>query len=434
MNTPRRSSLASRERRLGWGRVWLIAWLAIAAALLARPLLLSGGASQQVASASPTAGSELRSAAQTQPSTQLRREFRPIEELRVGDRVVSDNPDVAPADKLGGKTAVDPATWRMLRLYAEERWPDGTLDTIHITTLQPPEWVALWDAHSGGEVPPPLDLVEMGLAEDLMARVVANEPCPPLEDPLAGPDPGRLVLTTVNHLNNDVWELTATPVRGPPSAASQDSETQEEVHLAEAQTLNPTGFHKFYSETRSEWVSTNELAPGEIIRGRAGPLRVTGAWPTPGAQRVYNLTVEGEHVYYVSQLGLLTHNNDCRRNARVLRRNLAREGRPVGERQAAGHIVASTGSKGAFKAAPRSRKILETYGVSINDAANGIPIGHPRPHNVTHNREFNEMVERRLSGVVERLKQQGRGRKSIRKALRTELRKIGRETLAQASS
>lgn len=29
----------------------------------------------------------------------------------------------------------------------------------------------------------------------------------------------------------------------------------------------------------------------------------------PGTERVYNLTVEGEHVYYVTELGLLSHNN-----------------------------------------------------------------------------------------------------------------------------
>jgi hypothetical protein len=31
----------------------------------------------------------------------------------------------------------------------------------------------------------------------------------------------------------------------------------------------------------------------------------------PGVQRVFNMTVEGEHVYYVSSLGSLVHNTNC---------------------------------------------------------------------------------------------------------------------------
>ncbi len=35
-----------------------------------------------------------------------------------------------------------------------------------------------------------------------------------------------------------------------------------------------------------------------------------------------------------------------------------------------------------------TRALLEKYGVDINDAANGIPLGHPRPHNFTHRKDF----------------------------------------------
>ena len=115
---------------------------------------------------------------------------------------------------------------------------------------------------------------------------MAIEACPQLA---AGE--GRVVLTTVNHLNNDVWQLTA------------------ESRSGRREQLQPTGSHKFYSETRRDWVSTKEIHAGEVIRGRAGPLTLVDAHPLPGTRRVYNLTVEGEHVYYVSELGLLAHNN-----------------------------------------------------------------------------------------------------------------------------
>lgn len=273
------------SKRPALARLWLVTWLVIATGLLGRSLWHPAAGPEIVASRAP--------ALTTTPPAEFRRTFKAIEDLRVGDRVLADNPDEASPDQ----TAIDPATWRLLTLFAEDRWPDGTHDTIHIQTLQPPAWVELFAAGVGAEVPPPLDLVEMGLSEDLITTVVKNEPCPSLQPPLAGEDPGRLILTTVNHLNPDVWELAAEPIRGPPGAAESP------------RTLRPTGAHKFYSETRGGWAATNELEPGEVIRGRSGPMRVTRAGPLPGVDRVYNLTVEGVHVYYVSELGLLAHNN-----------------------------------------------------------------------------------------------------------------------------
>ena len=65
--------------------------------------------------------------------------------------------------------------------------------------------------------------------------------------------------------------------------------------------------------------------------------------------------------------------------------------------------------------------------MNINDAANGIPLGHPTPHNVTHTRAFHEMVNTRSNNVVQSLPNAGARR--IRSALRKELRNIGNEVL-----
>ena len=112
-------------------------------------------------------------------------------------------------------------------------------------------------------------------------------------------------------------------------------------------------------------------------------------------------------------------------NAAELGRNLAREGRGTLPGEAAGHIVASGGSLNQYAPAVESREILAKYGVHINDAANGIPVGHPRPHNEMHNGRFHSMVRDRLSGVVETMRLAGYGRNAIRGALRKTLRSIG---------
>jgi RHS repeat-associated protein len=212
-----------------------------------------------------------------------RQETAPIETVRVGHRVVA----LAYGGDMSAtfETSVDPATWRRLRLQAIEIWEDGTRDTIEVETLQSPEWLAEHGAQVGGDVPLPLDLHEMGLSQNVKGRVVADEPCPPIVD-----GPGRVVLTTVSHLNPDVWQLDIVDAAG------------------KAQSIRPTGSHKFYSVSRADWVCAEDLRPGEKLRGLAGTAEVRSVAHVSGIHRVYNMTVEGEHVYRVSAAGVLVHN------------------------------------------------------------------------------------------------------------------------------
>jgi hypothetical protein len=52
-----------------------------------------------------------------------------------------------------------------------------------------------------------------------------------------------------------------------------------------------------------------DLTVGDSLRGQAGQsLTVVDITRDPGVQRVYNLTVESDHVYFVGDLTTLTHN------------------------------------------------------------------------------------------------------------------------------
>jgi hypothetical protein len=207
-----------------------------------------------------------------------------IEQLRVGERVLAENPEHG-TDETASDTQADPDTWRHLVLEADYRWADGTPDPICVETLQPPDWIATQGAEVGHVVDLPLDLVEMGLPADLRARVLENRSCPPL-----APGSGRLVLTTVNHLHNRVVELQVRDAHGRP------------------ETLRPRCFHKFYSRTRRAWVSAEDLQPREVLAGLRGPISVVSTAAVPGIHQVYNLTVEGERVYCVSRSALTSHN------------------------------------------------------------------------------------------------------------------------------
>jgi hypothetical protein len=275
--TPARVPIASRRRTRHKSSRIGVAWMAVC-------LVLAGylAFGKSVPPRSAATSSRLPSVAAAAPSSQVR--SRNIEDIRPGQRVFAREPD---HDK-PRTTSVDPTCWKLLRLRAEERWDDGTLDDINIETLQSPEWCESVGAGVGATVPIPLDLVEMGLPDELQAIVLAIDPCPSISE-----GPGGVVLTTVNHLNNFVVKLTV-----------EDSAGHREV-------IKPTAPHKFYSDSQATWVSAFELEPGELLDGIDGQLVVQSIERVIGVERVYNMTVEGEHVYHVSAAGVLVHNNDC---------------------------------------------------------------------------------------------------------------------------
>jgi hypothetical protein len=207
----------------------------------------------------------------------------PIEQIRVGQRVVT--PETTPDASF--PTAADPATWKRVSLKMVTTYSGGLVDTMQVQTLQGPTWLAEHSVQVGARVPIPLDLKEMGVEEQL-AEVTAVSACPPIET-----GPGRVVLTTVNHLNTFLFDLSVQGARAPPSV------------------ITVTGWHKLYSEDRQAWVSACELKAGEQMRGREGPLTVASLIRHQGTETVYNMTVEDEHQYYVADARLLAHNANC---------------------------------------------------------------------------------------------------------------------------
>lgn len=62
------------------------------------------------------------------------------------------------------------------------------------------------------------------------------------------------------------------------------------------------------SVERQEWVQLGELTIGERLQTRDGLVRVTGSTSIYDPQPVYNLEIHGQHVYEVTELGILVHN------------------------------------------------------------------------------------------------------------------------------
>ena len=211
--------------------------------------------------------------------------------------------------------------------------------------------------------------------------------------------------------------------------------------VVRGQVITTTAEHPLYVAGEERFVPAGELTlEDQLVDSQGRPIAIDAIRVTDRLITVYNLRVADFHTYFVGgklwQFDAWVHNASYAPskalstgdNAEILGKNLAREGRGTIAGQAAGHIVASTGTQRQWAAAARSREILAKYRIGINDAANGVPIGTPRPHNIMHNRGFHNMVEDRLKSVVDTMSGQY-GHKAIRAALRRELRAIGRDVL-----
>jgi len=72
--------------------------------------------------------------------------------------------------------------------------------------------------------------------------------------------------------------------------------------------LRVTTTHKMYSASRKGFAPAGELKEGENLIDRNGPVQIASIEPYPSKYRVYNLEVFVDHVYHVTNAGLLAHN------------------------------------------------------------------------------------------------------------------------------
>ena len=126
-----------------------------------------------------------------------------------------------------------------------------------------------------------MKLAELGINGP--ADVLAIEPCPETE-----PERGRVITGTFTTARCSVLEL----------------------RLSNGEVLEPTPPHRFYSETRQDWVEARELRVSEQLRSKGGEkVTLASVAVRAGEHRVYNLEVEQEHQFYVGETGVLVHNS-----------------------------------------------------------------------------------------------------------------------------
>jgi hypothetical protein len=261
---------------------WLVVGLAVSAVLFVRAMPHSPlrGPSEQVRSVAVSTTSTLAQGTTAsvgvsgkQPETVYVRKLitQPIETIRVGQRVLGTNPN---RDEVEPFEEPDPKTWRTIEV--EQIKPSGK--RLYATLLRPREWIE-------EKLDPETNTIDLDLPElgaEGPAQVLRIGPCPPIA---AGA--GHIVTATFKH-EPDGELLTLT--------IGDDD-------------IGCTANHPFWSEDRQAFVEAGQLHVGERVRTRLDEVAaVVAIKPRPPTAWVYNLEVQGEHVYEVGPNGILVHN------------------------------------------------------------------------------------------------------------------------------
>ena len=260
--------------RLSTSRRWTFSQRATAL-VTASLLFLAGFCFWQSAPSSFTGPKEklaLASITAPQPERQLL--TKPIQEIRVGERVVAHNPELSDAERQNA-IEPDPETWRHLSLRLQK--PDNSF--VEIEMLRPMEWVLAHNASRGSTIH--LDLEEIGASGNALVLNIGS--CPPIDD-----GDGQVVTATFSHTSSDVVDLYVEGLDKP---------------------IGVTTNHRFWSEDRHEFLAVADLREGESLRLAYGRIaKVQQISESERSKRVFNLEVNQEHVYLVSSAGILTHN------------------------------------------------------------------------------------------------------------------------------
>lgn len=212
-----------------------------------------------------------------------------IQNVKVGDRVATDGGVANSAD---GKTKatdpnateVDRKTWRLVKMEVRAVDADGNEDDLQVQELMPLGTLEAEHARKGAVIAAPFDASDIGeLTYEAVVESISG--CPAIAK-----GPGRVVLMTMMHERADVRHLTV-----------RDDAT------GEIETLGVTAGHKLYDKALG-WRPVENLKTGDVLRGVHGDVTVVGVTGDARSQAVYNMEVEGDHVYYVGAFGALAHN------------------------------------------------------------------------------------------------------------------------------
>ncbi len=197
-----------------------------------------------------------------------------IQTLRVGQRVIT----FLPHERRGeAPPEPAPAEWAAHRLITLTL-PYENDEFIRLQLLRDPDWFRAHSPEVGGWIY--LEMPEMGVHGE--ASVDSIAPCPPIE-----PGEGRVITATFHHSVGKCHNLKIG---------------------SEGSPIGVTDLHPFWSVDRNKWATTIDLQIGEAVKTLPGATIVESRTRREESEAVYNIEVEGDHCYRVSESGALVHN------------------------------------------------------------------------------------------------------------------------------
>jgi len=159
----------------------------------------------------------------------------------------------------------------------EWRKTDGGI--IDAELLRPRDWIA----SSNLEVGSIFKVFSTELELNGVAEVTAISPCPPLSAGDGEVVTGRFVTRRADETVRMTFET--------------------------GDILEGSKSHPIWSPAIQDWVPMEEWTAGDAVLGREGWITVTSVEVRTESVPLYNIEVHGEHVYQVTEAGILVHNS-----------------------------------------------------------------------------------------------------------------------------
>ncbi|MBS0262750.1 MAG: hypothetical protein JSS02_12420, partial [Planctomycetes bacterium] len=246
-------------------RWWLKICLFLAAACMTVSWIAPTG--------SPTAERTAEaSAAESRSARVVQSRVKPIEDIRLGERVAGRNPIREQVEEF----EPDPATWKHVRLHMLK--DNGR--SLWVELLRPNEWFEQSGVTVGGTID--LDLPEM--AAQGPAEILYVGPCPEIAT-----GDGTVVTGKFTH----------------------ESDGSNVINVRLEGEIKPTGVttnHAIWSANRNGFVAVGDLKEGEAVNTLAGLRRITSIAQFRHAGYLRNIETT-EHVFVVSPSAFLVHNS-----------------------------------------------------------------------------------------------------------------------------
>ena len=207
--------------------------------------------------------------------------YKPIEDIEIGEAVFSENVDISKQNETQKQMETGlSSTWKSLHL--EMLSEDGS--SINVDLLRPSWWLEQNDARLGESMN--LSIPEMGLKGSAKVLSINNYKANFQKTPSGA----QIVTGKIVRHNAIVLDLYFSDAITTP--------------------LGVTPTHPFWSLDRNGWVEAAKLKIDEQVKTRDNSIvTLTGRRKRPERQTVYNLEVQHDHTYYVSNLEILVHNS-----------------------------------------------------------------------------------------------------------------------------